>query len=155
MPYKDPKSSRALESQRKRSEKYKNLHPERLLESYKKYHSKPENKQKQREYDRVRRSTQEYREHNRITHRYYMLTHPEKTLHRFKEKWRYLSKDPKIGVCNWCRAVTPFDCNRTSLHHDENRYNINNPLQYTIEICDSCHMKESRRLQRFKTFRHH
>jgi uncharacterized protein YeaO (DUF488 family) len=52
------------------------------------------------------------------------------------------------GVCNWCRAVVPFDCKMTNMHHDENKYDEYNPIKYTIEICVRCHRKESIRLKK-------
>ena len=52
----------------------------------------------------------------------------------------------RCGVCNWCRAVTGIDTMRTILHHDENRYDSNNPLRFTIEICNSCHSTETWRI---------
>ena len=69
--------------------------------------------------------------------------------HRFKDKIITLKEIPRIGVCNLCRAVVPFDCYRTCLHHDDNQYDENNTLKYTIESCDSCHNKESWRLGSF------
>lgn len=63
----------------------------------------------------------------------------------------FLDRDPRIGVCNWCRAVTNIDCKRTNLHHDMNRYDLRDPLKYTIELCFSCHRKETVRLRDFQT----
>ena len=62
-----------------------------------------------------------------------------------------LSKDPRIGVCNWCRAVINIDCKKTNLHHDQNQYDINDPLKHTIELCVSCHRKETLRLRNLPT----
>jgi len=50
-------------------------------------------------------------------------------------------KNPRIGVCNLCRAVKGFDCKRTQMHHDNDIYNINNPIKNTIELCVICHNK--------------
>lgn len=55
---------------------------------------------------------------------------------------------PRIGVCNWCRRIALVDCKRTSLHHDENRYDLKNPLRFTIEICNICHKIETWRLKK-------
>lgn len=52
---------------------------------------------------------------------------------------------PRIGVCNMCRAVVPFDCYRTHTHHTE--YNINDLSKNTIELCPACHAKEGLRLE--------
>ena len=48
--------------------------------------------------------------------------------------------NPRIGVCNLCRAVVPFDSKRTDLHHL--KYNDDSPLKDTIELCIGCHLKE-------------
>lgn len=48
-----------------------------------------------------------------------------------------LDHDPKTGVCNLCRAVVPFDCKKTGMHHFS--YSDNDPLADTIEICQKCH----------------
>ena len=53
-----------------------------------------------------------------------------------------------IGVCNWCRAVYPFDTKKTDMHHDENKYDESNPQKHAIEICARCHTKETRRLEK-------
>jgi hypothetical protein len=58
---------------------------------------------------------------------------------RFKNKPITLEMNPRIGICNWCRAVTPFDCGFTVLHHE--KYDDSNPLAHTIEICQSCHSR--------------
>lgn len=56
----------------------------------------------------------------------------------YKGKVVRLEKPPRIGVCNWCRAVIPFDCERTQMHHEQ--YDDDNPLAHTIEICPLCHI---------------
>jgi hypothetical protein len=55
---------------------------------------------------------------------------------RFKDKCIRLQQNPRIGVCNWCRGVVPFDCKRTAMHHEQ--YDENNPLAHTIELCVKC-----------------
>lgn len=64
----------------------------------------------------------------------------------FKGRNLKLGSNPRIGVCNLCRAVRLFDCKRTAMHHDEGRYDDNNPLRYTIESCPRCHAYETWRL---------
>ncbi len=59
---------------------------------------------------------------------------------KFKERIIMLKADPRNGVCNLCRAVVPFDCGRTQMHHEE--YDDTNPLAHTIEICSSWHIKK-------------
>jgi hypothetical protein len=55
-----------------------------------------------------------------------------------------LKQDPRIGVCNFCRAVRGIDCKVTHMHHDEDRYDLEDPLRYTIELCVSCHSKKKK-----------
>jgi hypothetical protein len=55
--------------------------------------------------------------------------------------------DIRCGVCNWCRAIKGIDTSDTQLHHDENRYDDNNPLRFTLELCAECHGKEGHRLR--------
>jgi len=47
------------------------------------------------------------------------------------------SKTPRTGKCSICGAVKGINCKRTSLHHI--KYDPNNPLEHTIELCNSCH----------------
>lgn len=65
---------------------------------------------------------------------------------KFKGRRLYIRFDPKIGVCNLCRAVIPFDSPMTNIHHDQGIYYENDPLKNTIEICVGCHTKESIKL---------
>jgi len=55
----------------------------------------------------------------------------------FRDKGVYLSYNPRIGVCNLCRAVVGMDCQRTHIHHE--RYVTNDPSAFTIEVCPKCH----------------
>jgi hypothetical protein len=63
----------------------------------------------------------------------------------FKGKTKYASKRPRIGVCNFCRAVVgqinaQMDnklCKRTNLAHLA--YHEDDPLKDTLEACVSCH----------------
>jgi len=52
----------------------------------------------------------------------------------------FLGYDPRIGVCNLCRAVRDFDCITTVMHHD--LYDDSDPLTHTIELCVKCHYKQ-------------
>lgn len=61
---------------------------------------------------------------------------------KFQGKRVILDRIVRIGVCNWCRAVRPFDTKQTQLHHDDNKYDISDPLKYTIELCAKCHLRE-------------
>lgn len=64
----------------------------------------------------------------------------------FKDKHLTYLFDIRCGVCNWCRAVVGMDTKATQLHHDGNKYDHENPLRFTIELCLKCHRKESLRL---------
>lgn len=67
----------------------------------------------------------------------------------FKGKQRILKKTPRTGYCSWCPNNTHNKtCKRTNIHHFE--YDDNDLLKYTIEICASCHMKESMKLGQIK-----
>jgi hypothetical protein len=61
----------------------------------------------------------------------------------FKGKCIIFKKELRIGVCNWCRGIVEIDRARTALHHDDGRYDPNDPLRYTIEICNECHGRET------------
>lgn len=56
----------------------------------------------------------------------------------------------RVGVCNWCRSVVETDCKQTKLHHDEDRYEDDDKLANTIELCNRCHNAESARLRKLK-----
>lgn len=58
---------------------------------------------------------------------------------RFKDKILFMDAPIRIGVCNYCRAVVPFDCKHTHMHHES--YHEDQPLKDTIELCESCHHK--------------
>jgi hypothetical protein len=55
----------------------------------------------------------------------------------FKGKHVRLDHNPRIGVCNLCRAVAGIDCKVTNMHHEE--YDDSDTLRYTIEVCVRCH----------------
>ena len=54
----------------------------------------------------------------------------------FKGKRILLKEKPRTGICSWCNKK-----GLTDIHHIE--YHDNNPLKDTIELCKSCHAKES------------
>lgn len=64
----------------------------------------------------------------------------------YKGKLAYLPKTPRKGICSQCGAVRGIDCKRTSLHHQE--YDDNDILAHTIELCNSCHTKHHRSLNK-------
>lgn len=57
----------------------------------------------------------------------------------FKSKSIQMESNPRVGVCNLCRNVAPFDCKKTEIHHEQ--YHAESPLRDTIEVCSSCHIK--------------
>lgn len=68
---------------------------------------------------------------------------------QFKDKRIRLKEKPRTGYCSWCSAnIHDGSCKRTSLHHVE--YIDGKPLEKTIEVCNSCHNRESHRLRRLK-----
>ena len=58
---------------------------------------------------------------------------------RYKQEIILLKEIPRIGVCNLCRAVVPFDTKKTLLHHE--KYDDDDKRANTLEICLSCHNK--------------
>src|SRR5215212_3837313 len=63
---------------------------------------------------------------------------------RFKGERIYVNRQPRIGVCNWCRAVigqinaqSGKLCRLTQMHHEQ--YYKEDPLKDTIELCVICH----------------
>ena len=53
-------------------------------------------------------------------------------------------KNPRKGICELCGAIKGINCKQTNLHHID--YHDDDPLKDTIELCASCHMKESWKL---------
>lgn len=49
----------------------------------------------------------------------------------------------RIGVCNFCRSVKGFDCKQTQWHHDDNRYDRDDPEKFTLESCPKCHIEKT------------
>ena len=67
----------------------------------------------------------------------------------FKGKTIHAPNTPRIGVCNFCRAVvgeintqTNKLCKRTNLAHMA--YHDDNPLKDTLELCVVCHSRHDR-----------
>jgi len=69
---------------------------------------------------------------------------------RFKDKVVSLKKNPREGICKLCGKKKGIDCKKTNMHHLE--YHEDDPLKDTIEICVSCHTKESWRIRKEKRF---
>ena len=69
----------------------------------------------------------------------------------FKTKCVNVGSELRIGVCNWCRAVAPFDTKTTHIHHET--YDDNNFAKNTIELCVSCHRLETMRIRQMRIIR--
>jgi hypothetical protein len=91
-------------------------------------------------------------ENDEVTRNKHILEHALKYRDKIKRSlitWRQIRQrinKERIDVCNWCRRVAGLDCPFTQWHHDENKYDVDNLAKYTIELCGSCHSKESKRL---------
>lgn len=64
----------------------------------------------------------------------------------FKRKHVYVKENPRKGVCSWCGAIKGINCKATNIHHTQ--YHDDDVLKDTIELCASCHGKESERIRR-------
>lgn len=98
-------------------------------------------------------------ENKYLCHRCYnrLISNPKLNPRRinFKGKIIYLKENPRTGKCAFClksrgdEYVNRFGeiaiIRKTDLHHLE--YHDGDPLKDTVELCVSCHMKESRRLK--------
>lgn len=70
--------------------------------------------------------------------KFHPIKNPQRML--FKNRHMQLGINPRIGVCNLCRHVVPFDCKKTDMHHE--KYHSKKPLKDVIEVCPSCHRKQ-------------
>ena len=69
----------------------------------------------------------------------------------FKTKCINIGYEPRVGVCNWCRAVAGFDTKSTHMHHEV--YDSNDFTKNTIELCISCHRIETIRVRQMQIIR--
>jgi hypothetical protein len=61
---------------------------------------------------------------------------------KFIDRQIIIDKNPKSGYCSWCpNNIHDGSCKVTNMHHI--KYDKNNVLANTIEICASCHAKET------------
>jgi len=74
-----------------------------------------------------------------------------KKILKFKDRYVLLKESPRKGVCTWCKAIRGKDCKITQIHHIE--YHDDDILKDTVELCASCHGKESARLKRESRYR--
>ena len=57
----------------------------------------------------------------------------------------------RFGVCKNCgRSKAKGEISTTQLHHKDNKYDLENPLWNTIEVCLECHEKLDPRLRALK-----
>jgi hypothetical protein len=63
----------------------------------------------------------------------------------FKGKRILLKENPRKGVCTRCGAIKGINCKITNMHHI--RYHDDDILKDTVELCASCHSKESERIK--------
>lgn len=60
---------------------------------------------------------------------------------KYKDKQIRIKQNIKTGYCSRCsNNIYDGSCNLTSLHHI--RYNDDDPLKHTIELCNPCHRKQ-------------
>lgn len=58
----------------------------------------------------------------------------------FKKKTIYIDFVPRVNICSVCGKSYPNELKRqTDLHHL--KYDENNPIAHTIELCISCHFR--------------
>jgi len=106
-----------------------------------------QDKKQQRWYINKLRYNREYTKNHPEVRQKFLDTHPDyqknanKKQIRFKGKSTYLGYNPRIGVCSKCgKSVKDSEINYTHLHHL--KYDDNNPVKHTIELCIPCHRKE-------------
>jgi len=92
--------------------------------------------------------------HNKLflNPKWHPITHKKRF--NFKGKSIYLDENPRKGICSLCKkkigdSYIDFDGNEkiikhTHIHHIQ--YHDDDPFKDTVELCLSCHMKETWRL---------
>ena len=104
-------------------------HYSRLISNPKRVYE--DRKEKQREYNKI---------HNPITNPIY-----SKRDLTYKDRRIQLKENPRKGYCTWCsNNIHDKSCKRTGMHHI-----VYVPIFVwfaTIELCASCHSKETQRL---------
>ena len=119
--------------------------------------TRPERKEYEKQYreinnDKIKQSKkrcyENKREHYIQKTRENTLKNPNTPFKRYrglyyKGKKIYFDFHIRCGVCNLCRAVEKIDTYSTQRHHDNDIYFDEDPLKNTLEICVSCHAKET------------
>ena len=109
-------------------------------------------------YNRLAFSKEERREINKkISQKWAPIKSKRKII--YKKRQIYLDDIPRIGKCSWCNKKVGDEytncfgkksiIKQTHIHHFD-KYHDDNVLKDTIELCASCHIKESWRLYRLK-----
>lgn len=102
--------------------------PKSRNEYYKAYHIKNKDRE-------LRYWTQYSKSHKSdITSRSYLRI-------KHNGKWTVIKKE-RTGVCNFCRRVSGIDCKHTQWHHYNDLY-YSDITKNTIELCPTCHSKET------------
>ena len=104
-------------------------------------------KKQQKWYINKLKYNQEYTKNHPEVRQKFLITHPDyvknwnKKRINFKGKQIPLGHDLRTGVCSKCgRSVKNGEIKQTNLHHL--KYDYDNPVENTIELCNSCHKKE-------------
>lgn len=72
----------------------------------------------------------------------------KKRMIRFQDERINVGIDPRTGYCSKCsNNIFDGSCLVTGMHHK--KYDRNNPLRYTVELCSSCHAYETLGNKRF------
>ena len=131
--------------------KWRLANRDKINTSNKEYYieNKEKIKERQKEYrdvnkDKIRERDKKYRLKNKDRIRKYKIKNRDRDRER-KNVWSqshqltFLGK--RITLDNIERTLSCICCRfqgSTDLHHL--KYDLNNPLKYTVELCDSCHM---------------
>lgn len=100
-----------------------------------------QDKKQQKWYINKLKYNREYTKNHPEVRQKFLDTHPNyvknwnKKRINFKGKQIPLRYNPRLGVCMFCGKQ-----GITNLHHL--KYDENNPVEHTIELCMSCHRKE-------------
>lgn len=92
-----------------------------------------------RDYRLRHKDNPEYRKRKQQSDREYGHKNQTRRM-KYKGKHKIINKE-RIGVCNICRSVKGSDCKQTQWHHI--KYDDNRIEKYCIELCASCHRKET------------
>ncbi len=121
------------EEERERHRQFIRDHPG-YMQNYRKIH--PEFVKAEKEKDKIRYRNNLDRYKNYRNKRF-----------RFKGKFISINEVVRTGYCSWCpKNIHDGTCKKTHIHHI--KYHDEDPLKDTVEICISCHQKETWRIRR-------